>query len=104
MSISHAEKWEAKPTKVRGRRKRVRPESGEQLSLGEVTGWGGRRKGAGRKKGLRPKVHHLARPEHGRWRPLHVTLRRALGLPSLRHEVLHQLIKRAIADTRREGF
>jgi putative transposase len=35
---------------------------------------------------------------------VHVTLRRAKGLPSLRADRLHNLIKQAIRDTRREGF
>ena len=35
---------------------------------------------------------------------MHVTLRRAKGLPGFRSERLHGLLKRAIRDTRREGF
>jgi REP element-mobilizing transposase RayT len=68
---------------TRSRAKATRREPG-QLSLGEVVTWGGRRVGAGRKRALRPKVPHEARPAHRRYQPAHVTLRRAKGGPSLR--------------------
>ena len=35
---------------------------------------------------------------------MHVTLRRAKGLPSFRSERLHNLLREAIRETRREGF
>ena len=47
--------------------------------------WGGKRKGAGRKRASeRPSVPHDARPELAARHPVHVTLRVARGLPSLR--------------------
>ena len=47
--------------------------------------WGGKRKGAGRKRrSERPSVPHDARPELAARHPVHVTLRLARGLPSLR--------------------
>jgi len=47
--------------------------------------WGGRRKGAGRPRTReRPGVPHTTRPAHHHRHPLHVTLRIAPGLPSLR--------------------
>lgn len=81
-----------------------KPAKGEQLSLANTKTWGGPRVGSGRKKGARPKVRHRARPRHYGSNPVHVTLRRAKGLPSLRTERLHQLLLAAIRDTRREGF
>ncbi|MDB5213046.1 MAG: hypothetical protein JWO86_973, partial [Myxococcaceae bacterium] len=78
-----------------------------QLSFAEVRTRGGPRKGSGRKPkvpGARPNVVHRARPDHLRRLPVHVTLRRAKGLPGFRSERLHGLLKRAIRDTRREGF
>jgi REP element-mobilizing transposase RayT len=36
--------------------------------------------------------------------PVHVTLRRAKGLPGFRSDRLRRLLERAIGDTRREGF
>ncbi|MDB5215493.1 MAG: hypothetical protein JWO86_3420, partial [Myxococcaceae bacterium] len=78
-----------------------------QLSFAEVRTRGGPRKGSGRKPkvpGARPNVVHRARPDHLRRLPVHVTLRRAKGLPGFRSERLHGLLKRAIRDTRRDGF
>ena len=98
--LTHAEKWGQKP---RGRAKKKR-EPGDQLSLAEAKTWGGVRKGAGRKKGLRPNVHHVARPKHAAWTPMHITLRCVRDLPSLRFELMHLVVKKAIADTRREDF
>lgn len=55
-----------------------------QLTL-EFPRWGGARAGAGRKpSGGRRLVPHTQRPAHARRHPLHVTLRLARGLPSLR--------------------
>jgi REP element-mobilizing transposase RayT len=76
----------------------------EQLTLDQVRAWGGRRAGAGRKAGPRPRVAHVARPAHARWRPVHVTLRRAKGLPSLRTGRLHDEVRAAIRQTRRDDF
>jgi putative transposase len=113
--------WGVEPTKRRKRRKSAtatpptptptptrRPKRApRQLSLAEVRTRGGPRKGSGRKPkfpGARPNVVHRARPEHPRSLPVHVTLRRAKGLPGFRSERLHALLKRAIRDTRRDGF
>jgi REP element-mobilizing transposase RayT len=49
-------------------------------------------------------VAHVARPEHSRYVPVHVTLRRARGLPSLRTGRLHEEIQAAVRRTRREDF
>jgi putative transposase len=86
------------------RRPGERKKESAQLTLDQAPTRGGRREGAGRKPGKRPNVRHVARPRHARWRPVHVTLRRAKGLPSFRTELIHTLIKKAIRETRREGF
>lgn len=75
-----------------------------QKGLDEVVGWGGRREGAGRPKGKWPKVAHLRRAEHKRHVPVHVTLRRERGLPSLREERPHNLLKEVVRSSQREGF
>ena len=78
-----------------------------QLSFAEVPTGGGPRKGAGRKPkdpSARPNVVHRTRPLHRSELPVHITLRRAKGLPGFRSERLHRLLKEAIRDTRREGF
>ena len=78
-----------------------------QLSLGDVVSAGargrrgGRRAGAGRKRGPRPNVPHRPRELHRRYQPVHVTLRRAKGVPSLRTERLTRLFRDALRATSR---
>jgi hypothetical protein len=57
-----------------------------QLELPPAATWGGARRGAGRppSKGRRRAVPHRARPEHDGHHPVHVTLRAARGIVSLR--------------------
>jgi REP element-mobilizing transposase RayT len=77
-----------------------------QLSLAHarVAGRGGPRPNSGRKAGPRPNVRHRVRGEHRWYRPVHVTLRRAKGLPGFRAERVHRLLRDAIRDTQRESF
>ena len=59
--------------------------------------WGGRRRGAGRPRVReRPGVPHTTRPEHQERHPLHVTLRIAPGLPSLRARAPFACIRGAL--------
>jgi REP element-mobilizing transposase RayT len=64
--------------------------SDRQLALRFRAGRGGARTGAGRKpkKGRDRHVSHRARPPHARAHPVHVTMRRARLLPSLRSQAL----------------
>jgi len=56
----------------------------KQLELA-MRSWGGKRKGAGRKRvAPRPRVPHLRRPELHRNHPVLVTVRICAGVPSLR--------------------
>jgi putative transposase len=67
--------------------------------------WGGRRARAGRKvEGRRAGVSHRARPEHAKGHPVHVTLRRARRLPSLRAQRIFAAIRRAFGFTARFWF
>jgi REP element-mobilizing transposase RayT len=67
--------------------------------------WGGKRPGAGRKPtGVRPGVSHVTRPKHDRRCPVHVTLRAARGVPSLRKQAIFVDIRRAIGRASRESF
>jgi len=75
-----------------------------QLSFADRKTRGGPRPNAGPKPGLRPKVRHRTRPAHRAYRPVHVTMRRAKGLPSLRSDRLHRLVRESIRATRRDGF
>ena len=76
----------------------------EQLSFADVPSWGGPRRRAGRKAAARTNVRHRVRPEHRWYRPVHVTLRRAKGLPSLRSQLLHDELREAVRRTRRADF
>ena len=64
---------------------------------------GGPRPGAGRprkKDSERGFIAHRARPSHRKGDPVHVTLRVAKGIPSLRRQALEQIIKRALVKQR----
>jgi hypothetical protein len=58
-------------------RKNGRTDTKAQLGLALPTKgtWGGRREGAGRKPGPKPRVQHRSRPAHAARYPVHVTLR-----------------------------
>lgn len=58
--------------------------------------WGGKRAGAGRKKKAekeRTFVAHRARPAHKKRHPTHVTLRARKGLPNLRSQRIHRMLR-----------
>jgi REP element-mobilizing transposase RayT len=79
--------------------------SSEQLSFADRPSWGGPRARSGRPRGTgRTSVRHRARADHRWYRPVHVTLRRAKSLPSLRSELLHAELREAVRQTRREDF
>jgi hypothetical protein len=63
---------------------------------------GGKRAGAGRKPaGARAHVPHETRPEHERRHPLHLTLRLAEGLPSLRGSAEQRVLRTVLEETLR---
>ena len=66
-----------------------------ELDLPPRRGWGGRRAGAGRKAGPRPRVAHLRRAGFSCHTPCHVTLRLREGLPSLRNALLVREVERS---------
>src|SRR5687767_305966 len=71
----------------------------KQLKLTGTGGWGGKRKGAGRKN-LSSTVNHMARPEVSSKYPLNITLRLKNRLPSLRNKKLLKEFKRAIKQAK----
>jgi len=74
------------------------------LDLSAPPRWGGRRSGAGRKPGPKPRVAHAARAPFRRL-PAHVTLRLRQGLPSLRTvAVVRELERTFAAGCARPGF
>src|SRR6266542_2381418 len=57
-----------------------------------------------RKRSASSGVPHRARPEHKIRNPVHVTLRGARGLPSLREQVISFEMRRSLAQTARSWF
>jgi putative transposase len=77
---------------------------GGQRSFAEHVTWGGPRARARKKAAARANVRHRPRPEHAWYEPVHVTIRRAKGLPSLRSEVVYVELREAVRLTRRDDF
>src|SRR6185436_948035 len=76
-----------------------------QLALPSPRTWGGRRDGAGRKPSrARPDVPHARRAPHDPRHPVHVTLRAARGLKSLRSEGAFTSLLQAFSIASREDF
>lgn len=67
-----------------------------QGSLAFPSTWGGRRKGAGRKRKNRSAVSRAARPELNPRHPLHVTMRLSKGVWSLRSRRSFRVIEKAL--------
>lgn len=82
---------------------RRRSPSDRQLSL-DLTrrGWGGARKGAGRKRGHN--VPHARRPAHALTHPVHVTLRLAKHVWNLRSQRAFFHVEAALRRTNRRGL
>src|SRR5260221_2956582 len=72
----------------------------------ELPTWGGKRKGAGRKRqGPRPLVSHKARPKHVERFPLHVVFRALREAPRFRSKpVFHEIRAALEAGAARAGF
>ncbi|MBX3191647.1 MAG: hypothetical protein KF819_31935 [Labilithrix sp.] len=93
------------------RRARARAPVGTQLALEAVaqsTGkptWGGRRRGAGRKRvSARPSVPHRARARHDWRHPVHVTLRARRELPSLRSQRILGMLQSVLISQRKRPY
>lgn len=77
---------------------RIRKTRARQQRI-EFCGHGGKRRGAGRKRrGGRRRVAHCRRPALKGWTPVHVTLRLADGLPSLRNYERCAVLRRAFCE------
>jgi len=67
--------------------------------------WGGARRGAGRPPSPgRRRVPHRGRPLHDRHCPVHVTLRAAVGVPSLRGGRVFGALRAALSMSSTTGF
>ena len=84
-----------------------RTKKGAQLSLPRTGGWGGKRRGAGRKRSTpnaSSRVTHAPRPVHKGRHPVHVTLRAKPGLPSFRKQRVQRLLAEVLRDQRRRRY
>ena len=79
------------------------PRRPTQLALSLPNAWGGKRKGAGRKRapGARPRVPHRPREAHRTAHPVHATMRARWGLPPFREQALFGAIRDAIREASR---
>jgi len=73
------------------------------LDLREVSGWGGRRPGAGRKPAPDARILHRSREGFGARHPCHVTLKMRPELPSLRSVRLVRELERSFAEVHERG-
>ncbi len=82
----------------------TRPPDQLTLTLTATPRWGGRRRGAGRKRGERPAIRHLSRQRFKRL-PAHVTVRVLPDTPSLRNVAIVRRIEQTFANgCERSGF
>lgn len=87
----YAQRQSSAPRRVRiggGRMPKI------QLELALTRGWGGARKGAGRKRVGRPKTPHVARQKHLARHPVHVTMRSEFR--QLRHQFVFPSVRVAL--------
>jgi REP element-mobilizing transposase RayT len=75
----------------------------KQLEFEKVKGWGGKRRGAGRKNrsGL---VNHAKRERVDFKKPLHITLRLKKGVASLRTQKSFKNFRRAVGEAKKFGL
>jgi REP element-mobilizing transposase RayT len=85
--------------KKRGQRERC-----AQGELPFANGWGGYRKGAGRKKSKDSGVSHLAREEFAARHPVHVTTKLVPGLPSLRRSKYFLAVLECFEAAQKDDF
>ncbi len=75
----------------------------KQLSFKKLSGWGGKRKGAGRKNRTN-QVAHGPRAKVSRKNPMHITLRVRKGVVNLRSHGIFKDFKRALREAKRFGL
>lgn len=76
---------------------------GKQLSFDRVSGWGGRRRGAGRinRSG---RASHMCREKIDSRKPVHITLRLRQGMPNLRRSEFLEIFAAAVRLSQRFGI
>jgi REP element-mobilizing transposase RayT len=92
-----------------GRAQRLHPPEAVRMAMTmqmqlDYPDWGGARRGAGRKRTTaRARVEHCARPRLTKHIPVHVTMRLAPGLPTLRQGRSHRVLLNALAESASRG-
>jgi len=80
----------------------------EAVAQAPKTARGGKREGAGRPPknplATRKNASHTRRPDHAARCPVHVTMRVAKGIPSLRCELVQNLLKEALKDQSKRDY
>jgi REP element-mobilizing transposase RayT len=105
VAVGRARRWCQSRPELKQCRIKMARRLPKQLALPTPRTWGGRRIGAGRKPAQpRPNVAHAPRDEHDARHPVHVTLRAARGLRSLRSEPAFAALIKSLAAARRDGF
>ncbi len=75
----------------------------KQLEMKGVGGWGGKRKGSGRKNRTGT-VNHMKRDQVGFKKPLHITLKLQDGLSNLRCDLMFENLKRCLKSAKSLGL
>lgn len=81
----------------------MKRKTGKQLGFSGVSGWGGKRMGAGRPN-LLGQVNHMKRPKIELKTPLHITLRLKERLPSIRNKGLFKEFKESVRRAKAQGL
>src|SRR5687768_9311667 len=80
-----------------------RSKAKKQMAFTGVSGWGGKRLGAGRPN-LSGQVNHMKRPSMNLKAPIHITLRLKERLPSIRNKSLLREFRESVKRARKQGF
>src|SRR5262245_57722941 len=97
--MKNAMNSKTKPSKPKFKRSKRRITASGQISFEKVNGWGGKRRNAGRKN-LSGLLGHGKRPRLKVTEPVHITLRLAKGVPSLRKDKMVPLLKKAATNAK----
>lgn len=85
------------------KRRKLRAKRGKQFEMSGLAGWGGKRKGAGRKN-LSNSVNHMKREAFDAKKPLQITVKLVAGLPNLRSRQMHEAFQNALVKAKAHGL
>jgi REP element-mobilizing transposase RayT len=79
------------------------PLKSKQLGFKRISGWGGKRSGAGRPN-ISKEVNHLKRHAVSLKQPLHISMKLKENLPSLRSKILFKEFQKSVRKAKRLGL